>query len=270
MAIATADGWFAAAKQKTQIRKNGALTTVAAQLFSNWDVAGNPGAGSLTIGNTTTGVVPTDAAAGAPIINAFGGAATGYLAAGRFRSAVAGGATLVDRLWHAGSVLMNALATTSFASQPAITQRLPGGNDYSNTEIWLEFNAAVSATATTITVNYTNEAGVAGRVTVVTGSLSGYITRRIEVLALQAGDKGVQKIDSITVGGTVATTGSVNVLLVRRLADFDCRIANSLDSQAWDLIGAPVVFSDSCLFAPCQPDSTSGGTTTLGLDIING
>jgi hypothetical protein len=270
MAITTADGWFAAAKQKTQIRKNAAITSVAGIPFSSWDVAGNPGAGSLTVGNTTTGVVPTDATAGAPLINAFGGAATGYLAAGRFRTSVAGGATLVDRLWHAGSVSMTALATTNFASQPAITQRLPGGTDYSNTEIWLEFNAAVSATATTITVGYTNSAGTTARSTIVTGSLSGYTTRRIEILALQAGDQGVQKIDSLTVGGTVATTGTVNVMLVRRLAEFDVRIANGLDSQAWDLIGAPVVFTDSCLFVAAQPDSTSSGVFTLGLDIING
>jgi hypothetical protein len=270
MAITTADGWFAAARQKAQIRKSGALTTVAGILFSTWDVAGNPGAGSLAIGNTTTGVVPTDLTAGAPLLNAFGGGNVGYLAGGRFRSSVAGGLTVVDRLWHAGSVPMNSLATTSFAAQPAITQRLPGGDDYTNTEIWLEFNAAVSATATTIAVGYTNEAGTTGRTTGATASLSGYTTRRLEVLPLQAGDKGVRKIDSITVGGTVATTGSVNVLLVRRLADFDVRVANGLDAQAWDLIGAPAVFADSCLFEALQPDGTSGGVSTLGLDIING
>lgn len=269
MAISTADDWFAAAKQKTQIRKV-STTSVASTPFSTWDVGGNPGAGSLTIGNTTTGVVPTDATSGAPRINAFGGGATGYLAAVRFRSTVAGGGIVVDRLWHAGSILMNSLATTNFSSQPAITQRLPGGTDYTNTEIWLEFNAAVSATATTITVGYTNQDGTAGRSTVVTATLSGYITRRIEILQLQAGDKGVQKIDSLTVGGTVATTGSVNVLLVRRLADVDIRVANAADFQAWDMVGAPQVFEDSCVFHAAIVDSTASGIFTLGLDVING
>jgi hypothetical protein len=147
---------------------------------------------------------------------------------------------------------------------------LPNGPDYSSTEIWLEFNVAVSATATTITVGYTNELGVAGRTTVVTGSLSGYATRRIEILSLQAGDKGIQKIDSLTVGGVVATAGSVNVLLVRRLGDYDVRVVNGLDAQAWDLTGAPLVFATSCLFKAVQPDSTSSGVQTLGLDILNG
>ena len=270
MPITTADGWFAAAKQKTQIRKSSSFSTLGTVLFSTWDVVGNPGAGSLTIGNTTTGIVPTDATPGTPLINAFGGASLGYLAAARFRNNVTGGAVLVDRLWHAGSVSMLALATTSFAAQPAITQRLPGGTDYSNTEIWLEFNQVVSATATAITVNYTNSAGAVGRVTVVTPSLSGYNTRRIEILALQAGDQGVQKIESITVGGVVATTGTVNVLLVRRLAEFDVRTANALDAQGWDLTGGPLVYTDSALMLSVQPDSNASGTPTLGLDIING
>lgn len=270
MAITTADGWFAAAKQRASIVKTATATTVAAQPFSLFDVAGNPGAGSLTIGNTANGLVPTDATAGSPIINAFGGSAVGYLAAGRFRNTVAGGYTLYDRLFHVGSISMLALATTTLATQPAYTSRLPGGTDYSNLEILLEINAAVSATATTVSVNYTNEAGTTARTTGATASLSGFTTRRIIPMPLQAGDKGVQKIESVTVGGTVATTGTVNVIVARRLADFDIRIANGLDAQAWDLIGGPIVFADSCLWTVATADSTSSGLPTLALDIING
>jgi hypothetical protein len=130
MPITTADGWFAAAKQIVMNRKTTSITTVAGQLFSMFDVAGNPGPGTLTIGNITSGIVPTDAVAGFPVINAFGGGAKGYLALASFRSSVPGGATLYDRLWHAGSVSLLALATTTFAAQPVYTSRLPGGTDY--------------------------------------------------------------------------------------------------------------------------------------------
>lgn len=270
MAITTADGWFGAARQRLSIIKTASATTVAAQPFSLWDVAGNPGAGSLTVGNTANGLVPTDATAGTPLIQAFGGSATGYLAAARFRNTVAGGFVLYDRLFHVGSISMTTLATTTLASQPSFTSRLPGGTDYSNTEILLEINAAVSATATTVAVTYTNEAGTTGRATGATSSLSGFTTRRVIQMPLQAGDKGVQKIESVIIGGTVATTGSVNVIVARRLADFDVRVANGLDAQAWDLIGGPQVFETSAFWAVAIADSTSSGLPTLKLDVING
>jgi hypothetical protein len=270
MAIVTADGWFAAAKQKVLIRKVASFATVAAQMFSTFDVTGNPGAGSLSIGNTTNGLVPTDATAGCPTINAFAGGAKGYLAAGQFRGSVAGGAILYDRLFHVGSILLTSLATTTLSAQPSFTSRLPNGNDYGNLEILLEINATVSATATTVAVGYTDQDGVTGNTTGASSSLSGFTNRRIIPMPMAAGDEGVQRIDSVTVGGVVATSGSVNVIVARRLAEFDVRIANAADLQAWDAIGSPEIFADSALWLVVQPDSTASGVPTLGLDIING
>ncbi len=268
MAITTADGWFAAAKQRIIFQKSSVAST-ALQPFSTLAAAGNPGAGSLAIGNTTTGVVPTQATAGFPTVRAFGGANNGYLASAIYRGSVAGGATLYDRLWHAGSVSLLTLATTPFASQPAITQRLPGGNDFGNMEILLEIAATVSATATTVTVTYTNEAGVTGRVTNA-ASVSGFILNRLVPMTLQAGDKGVQKIDNVIVGGVVATTGTFNVILARNLASFDIRVANAIDAQGWDLIGSPQVFADSAFFLAPQPDGGGTPVCTLNMTVING
>ena len=89
MAITTLDGYIASAKQRIHWVKTAARTTVAAQPFSLFDIAGNPGAGSLAAGNTANGVVPTNAIAGYPVINAFGGGATGYLSKMEFGSTVA-------------------------------------------------------------------------------------------------------------------------------------------------------------------------------------
>lgn len=266
MTIDTADAWFAAAKQAISLQKQ-SFATVANQPFSLLDVAGAPGAGTLAIGNTTTGLVPTDALAGCPNINAYGASAVGYLAKGRFRNAVAGGLDLYDRLWHAGSVALTALATTTFAAQPSYLGRIP---DYSNLEILLEINAAVSATATTVAVTYTNEAGVAGRTTGASISLSGLLTRRIIAMPLQAGDKGIQKVESVIVGGIVASAGSFNVVVARRLASFDVRLPNGQDIQPWDAIGAPRINTDAALWAVIQADSTASGNLSLGLDVING
>lgn len=268
MAITSADGWFAATKQATMIRKTSAAVSVAATPFSLWAEAGSPGAGVLAVGNTTTGIVPTDATIGSPIVNAYGVGTTGYLSNAAYRNSVASGCILYDRLFHVGSVSLLALATTTLASQPSYAARCPGGS-YAGLEIWLEINAAVSATATTVAVTYTNAVGVAGRTTGAV-SVNAFTTKRIVFMPLQAGDAGVQKIDTIVVGGVVATTGTVNVIVARTLGVFDVRIANGLDAQAWDLLGGPVVYETSCFALACIPDSTSTGVPSLHFTVING
>lgn len=270
MAITTADGWFGAAKQRIKWTKITPITTTSASPFSMWAAVGDPGAGTLAVGNTTTGVLFDDTTAGAPLINAFGGGAIGYLAAAQWRNSAQGGGILFDRIWGAGAVTGTALGTTSFSAQPSITGRLPSGPDYGSLEIWLEITTTFSATATTVSVTYTNEAGTTGRSTGATGSLTGITTPRLVRMGLQAGDKGVRSIDSVTVGGTVATAGAFNVLLLRRLAEFDLRVANALDSQAWDMTGAAQVFDTSCLMVAVQPDSTTSGAPVMNLTILNG
>ena len=271
MAISTADGWFGAIKQQVYITKTAAVTSVAATPFSMFDVAGNPGAGTLAVGNTTTGVVPTSATAGFPLLTAYSGANLGYLARAKFSNSVTGGCILYDRLWHAGAVSMTSLATTTFTGNPSFTGRLPNsGADYGNLDILIEINTAVSATATTIAVGYTNQAGTTGRSTGATATLSGYTNKRIIIMPLQSGDQGVQSIQSVTVGGTVATTGTFNVIVARRLAQFDIRVANAADIQSWDVLGGPQIFATSALWPVLIADSTSTGTPSLDLACING
>lgn len=271
MAITTGDGYVAAAKQLVRICKTQTATTVAAQWHTVLDRSGMPGAGSLSVGNTTNGVVPTDATAGFPLINSFAGGATGYLTGINYSSTVASRIHLYDRLYHAGSVSMTSLATTTFSSQPSYSGRIPGGTDYNNTEIWIEINAAVSATATTIAVAYTNEAGTTGRTTGATGTLSGYITGRLIQMPLQAGDKGVQRIDSVTVGGTVATTGSFNVIVARPLiTSMRVPVVAAGDILGLDRTGMPELYDTSALWPVVAADSTSSGVPDMLIEIANG
>ena len=101
MALTSADGFFSAARQNVVWRKTAATTTIAIAYFSLLPNAGTPSAGSLSIGNTTTGIVPTSATAGFPALTAFGSGNTGYLAAATYTTTVAGALILYDRLWHA-------------------------------------------------------------------------------------------------------------------------------------------------------------------------
>lgn len=269
MTIATYDQYIGATKQQLRIVKTAAATTIATVPFTTLDLAGSPGAGSLAVGNTANGLVPTDATAGFPSINTFGGGAVGYLGSVGYGSSVASRLTLFDRVFHVGSVVMTSLATTTLASQPSFASRLPDSL-YENLELFLEVNAAVSATATTVSVGYTNESGTTGRSTGATASMSGYTTRRLVPMPLQAGDKGVQRIDSVTVGGTVATTGSVNVVVARRLWSGRTRMANDGGFDDINATGLPIVYDTSALWLVVEADSTSSGIPEMSFVVANG
>jgi hypothetical protein len=273
MAIISLDNYLAAQKQDVVMVKTQTATAVAAQPHTLWDRNGNPGAGSLAVGNTANGLVPTDATTGAPLITNFAGGARGYISNVEFGSTVAGRIMLYDRLFHVGSIALNSLATTTLSSQPSFGSRVSlngGAASYVGLRIYVEINAAVSATATTVTVTYTNQSGTTGRTTGTTASLSGFITGRLVELPLQAGDSGVQTIESITVGGVVATTGTVNVFIARPLWSGRVRVANDGDVHGFTQCGFPEIFQDSCLALIAIPDSTSTGIPDVRVEIASG
>jgi hypothetical protein len=266
MAITTRDGLIAAmaASQDVTWFKSATRTTVAGIWFSLFDIAGNPGAGTLAGTSTSAGVVPTDATAGCPLINAFGGGNTGYLSNLDFGSSVACRFRVYDLLWKAGAYAFNAAVTLS--GQPSYSSRIPGG-DYKGTQIWLETVTAFT-TAQSIAITYTNQDGVAGRTTGTVATGVAPTVGRMFQMPLQAGDTGVQKIESVT--STVSTAGTFNVLVLRRLASARARINNDGGTHGPDLIGLPQVFADSALFVMVATDSTSSGVPELQLSVVNG
>lgn len=265
MAISTYDGFIASAKQYISIAKTASRTTIATAWFSVFDLAGNPGAGTLAGSSTAAGVVPTDATSGCPIINAFGGGATGYLAQIDFGSSVACRLKLFDMLFKAGAYAFN--ANTALAGQPSFSSRVPGGTDFSDTQIWLEAVTAFTGNLS-INVTYTNHSGTAGRTTgtVATG-LAPTVGRMIQ-LPLQAGDTGVQKIESVV--GTVATVGTFNVLVLRPIWSGRVKIANDGDVHDLSKTGMPIIYADSALVALVAADSTATGIPELEFVIANG
>lgn len=266
MALTTRDGLVAALAggQDVQWMKSTARTTVAGIWFSLFDVAGNPGAGTLAGTSTAAGVVPTDATAGCPVINAFSGANTGYIGPIDFGSTVACRLRLFDMLFKAGAYAFN--ANTTLASQPSYSSRVPGG-DYKGTQIWLETVTAFTGNQS-IAVTYTNQDGTTGRTTgtIATG-VAPTIGRMLQ-LPLQAGDTGVQKIESVT--STVATVGTFNVLVLRPLWTGRVRSVNDGDTHSPDETKLPVVFADSALFVAVATDSTSSGVPEMTIAVING
>lgn len=261
MAIATLDQWIASTKQIIPMTKLVSRTSVAQRWFSMIDIAGNPGAGTLAVGNTANGVVPTDATAGYPTITFSTG--IGYLSSIDFTNTVASRLMLVDRLFHSGAHAFNAADTLT--SQPSYGGRIPGSN-YAGTQIWAEVVTAFTGNFS-VAVTYTNQSGTTAHTT---GTYATGVTPTVGsmfLLPLQSGDSGVQKIESIT--GSVASVGTFNILVTRFLWAGRVAVANAGDCHGMDRTGMPQVFGDSALFMLTNPDSTGTGGYDVQMDIVS-
>ena len=263
MAIASFDQAIAAAKQYLSVAKTAVRPSIAASWFSVFDLAGSPGAGVLAGTSTAAGVVPTDATAGCPTIDAFGASALGYLWQLEYGCSVACRLKLFDMVFKAGAYAFN--AAQALTGQPSYASRMPGGS-YSGTQIWIEAVTAFTGNLT-VTITYTNQSGVTDRTaTLATGTA--LTVGRLMQVPLQAGDTGVLAITNVA--GTVATAGTFNVLVLRPLWSGRCRTANDGDVHDFTKTGMPQVFADSALFLAVAADSTSTGIPEIELVVANG
>ena len=263
MAISSFDGFIASAKQYVSMAKTATRTTVATGWFSLFDLAGNPGAGVLAGTSTAAGVVPTDATAGCPTIDAFGASATGYLAQVDFGGSVAARLKIFDMLFKAGAYAFN--ASQALSGQPSYASRMPGGS-YGDTQIWVETVTAFTGNPK-FTITYTNQSGVTGRTATLVMASAPTLGRMLQI-PLQAGDTGVQVITNVV--ASVATVGTFNVLVMRPLWSGRCKLANDGDVHDLAKTGMPEVFADSALFLAIAADSTSSGIPEIELVIANG
>jgi len=265
MAITGMDGLAAAmaSGQRIVLQKKSA-TSVANFYYTLWTTAGNPGAGAA-VGNISTGVIPTDATAGSPVIAAFTGGNTGYLLTFDSSSSVAGVLSVYDRVWHSGPHLTTTLHTDTI-TQPALT-RVPG-NNYGLIELWLEITVSMGATATTVTVSYQDGDNVT-RTATLDSNLSGALINRMLPFRLANGT-GIQKVNSVTIGGVLGA-GSFNLVLQRNIQDHTCVSANiGRPKQGPFETGMPIIYADSCLAMMWLATGTATGIVYAEGKIGNG
>ncbi len=262
--ITSLDLYIASAKQRVQWVRTATRTTTAAAWFSIFDVAGQPGAGVLAGTSVTAGVVPTDATAGCPVINAFGASATGRLSKVEFGCSIQCRLGIYDLLFKAGAYAFN--ASQALSAQPSYSGRLPG-TDYKGLEIWVEQVTAATGNQA-VNVTYTDQDGNAGATTGAVGIAAAPTVGRCWQLPLAAGDSGVQKIENVA--GTVATVGTFNILVLRPLWSGRVRISN--DGDVHDLLrtGMPRVYEDSALYWLTNTDGGSSGFPEMTVEIANG
>jgi hypothetical protein len=261
MAITTLNGIIASIKRKVTYQKTGSRTTVANYPFSIFDQAGNPGAGTLAVGNTANGIVPTDAIAGYPLLATASG--TLYINRILARWSVAGWIDIYDTLFSAGAYAYN--ADTTLTAQPSFVTRLPN-SDYNGNVMFLE--AVTSFTGSqTIQINYLDQDGNAGDTGAIATGIAPIIGRMYE-MPLAAGDSGVSQI--VRVRSTISSAGTFNVHVLRWLWGCRVNVANQGVMDSLLRTGLSQIYDTSALRVVVLTDATSSGLPSIRMETVDG
>lgn len=272
MAI-TLDKILGAYKQRIPMVKTNSVTTVAGVPFTTIDRAGFPVAGVLNPSQVTNGVVPTDATAGYPLIDAPSGSNRLYLSRVGINANVAMSVELFDVIFQAGQTTIPTSGTTTVAltSIPSIEGRIPYmedgvTKDYQSLQIFVQMAVAGSNHAHSVSVDYLDQGGAAGN----TGNITtqSMTVNRLIRMPLAAGDTGVSGITGYNANGITSATGAVVAQLMRSLGKF--RTQGGLSSvYGPDYTGLPEIFADSAILAVVYADSTSSGTPSIDIEIAH-
>lgn len=223
-----------------------------------------PGTPGLN-GRNTDGTTASDAGC-IPVKNPSTGA--NYLTELQMAASVNHSHRIFDCLWvNSGLVVTTTTAQNiTFGTLPA--RDVNGTTNGEGCMIALLFVAAATnaAVITNTTVSYTNSDGVAGR----TATLSAIVGSQIPATPvigtiiwfnLQAGDKGVRSIQSVTLG-TSLVTGTISLMVTRDIATIGTTIPNV---SAQKIIGTPGIrlYNGTCLLH-CNLSSATTATFYSG------
>lgn len=193
--------------------------------------------------------------------------ATRYLAKVEMTGASAGAIHIYDRVWSCSGfsgTVTTAQAVTGF---PTLTR--PDSNG-TGLEIWIECYTATGATASFITVQYTNQAGTSGRNTVSTAHIISMPANRMYQVPLQSGDKGVRSVQSVTLSSTTGSAGNFGVTLMERIATIPLTTANVPNVQDFASLGLPAILNDTAINLIHQGTTTSSGIILGNMIFIEG
>ena len=262
MAITSLDQLLAASNQLKSFGKVSMTAKAAGTFQSLWTAAGLPAAGANPA--SLAMVIPTSATAGAlPFVNP----ATGLSYISKISSSqqTIGTLILYDRIAHSSG--LNGTLTTAQAVNGAALTRHTTGEDV---ELFLEVYAATGATASNVTISYTNSAGVAGRTTPAVAMQVTPVVGQMLPIPLQAGDTGIRSVQSVTLSASTATAGNFGITLVKRIAEIPITVAGTgvvLDPFA---LGFPQIENNACLSMMVVTSTTSTGFVTGTINIAQG
>ena len=272
MAITTLDQAAAGGQPPWAFAKGVTPTLVGGRPHSLWYLGGFPGAGSAPGATTAGGTALTQATYGAvagalPHNDPSGGLVTELLKLSAMATQP-GQLILADRLLHCGAQSSAAaISLTVTSAQTINTATLPardsnGATAGAGVMCGVEVSTVTGAGTPTLTLGYTNSAATASRSstnidpTVATSAVGAFYR-----MGLQAGDVGIQSIQSLTLSATW-TSGALALVLYRHLASLELTAANVPNVIDWLTSGAPRLYNGCCPFLIFVPSTTTAANVS--------
>ena len=247
MTITTLAGVRSGLGADTYLLKSVAGASAYPRLGTSWALSAIPEAGSYDA--TLAGVTLSDSTTGAMSLSATAGANT-HLASVDGKGSAAGLFLICDRLWHNGGLTITSTSPQSITSPTWPARDEDGATDGKGVLLALEVSATTGSGSPTITVGYTNSEGVGGRTATNIGSTSPNIAIGcVYPIGLQAGDRGVRSVQSLTLSATW-TSGTINLVAYRPIAMVYARTSLTVGRSLADVlsIGMPRIYDGSCLY----------------------
>ena len=265
MAITTLNGVIAGFQAPQFFAKQAPAPAAAGKPVSYWPVAGIPGVGLYPNGSVGGGTYSsTGGLVAGQIPHTDPVSGNSYL--GRFQSqagSAPGLLMLADRLWdYSGfTITQNTAQTVNSVAWPARDNT--GSTSGAGVLLGVEISATVGAATPTITVAYTNSATTGSRsATNLDATVSAAATGSFYRIGLQAGDVGVQSVQTLTLSVSWVS-GTMVLVAYRVLAMLEISAAGY--SNAIDALtsGMPQLFNGTVPFLIYTP-STAAASAIVG------
>lgn len=233
-------------------RYNGAALAgipIAGRPFSMWMLDGFP-AGATTAPSTWAN--PDNTTQGGLLQTDPGGSRQKWLMQLSAACIQAGSFLLYDRLGHNGG--LNATTTTAQTFTGTLTRYNTSSDSVGNFmfyEIYGNTTTILGATATTMTVEYTNQAGTQSRVSpaVAIGGTGFREGNQARFIPLAAGDTGIQSVQNVDLVATTGTAGNFGIVVGHPLAYLPISVLGGVGWRDFitGLPGIPEIKPDACL-----------------------
>lgn len=230
----------------------------------------------LVIGAQGQATVPTVRGSGGQVhnqgdagyvpITAPQGGNTLYIGRAAITMALAGGISWYDRLYSASGFDGTLTTAQTITAPPSYSRNANGVG----AQIFIESYTAVGASASNVTVQYTNSAGVSGRNTVAENIIASMPAHRLQPLRLQAGDLGVQSIQSVTLSATTSAAGNFGVVVAVPVFEIAVPLSNVPVVYDYAQLSLPALTTGACLMPVHMGTTTTTGNIIGSLDIVEG
>lgn len=262
MAITTLDQAIAGMQPPQSFSKAVTGTLTAGLPSSLWGLAGYPGAGSQSVALNGATLSSTSALVAGQIPHYDPGSGNSYLARFQGLATQAGVLILCDRIWSNGGFTITSTGSQGITSPTWPARDNTGTTNGAGVLVGVEVSGVTGAGTPTLTLGYTNSAGTASHTgTNVIATKATAAAGSFYEIGLQAGDVGVQSVQSLTLSATW-TSGTINLVAYRVLARLE--IPAAATPNALDIItgGMPQIFNGTVPWMFFIPQTTTSSNVS--------